>query len=1308
MDRFLKHLGRPLPSTREAMLAWIKASEAQGRVVWKKGCVAVPRQDLQDRALLLAWRQGWCPALEEVYLTFFGSFRFAFQDPWSVRMTLATRSSAGFDGLLTSTLASRPAQLETVLATAAFRPLDPEWLATLPAPIQAAMGRGLLDRALLRWLSLEPLETWLRSPVVQSLGEPFPEMLEEILLLQGRPELRDRTGSSKRLEGLRLFLDDRWGEALGAFEQARKELGTPGKPPPSLPGISGWFHALALLGHGRAGQAEAMARAHAERKPVTGSVRLWNLILELAGALRGTPAKVRQKLPATMDEGPLECLLDALISSLLDLQTFRLGDLARFLEALARKAERSKVPWFQAQVRGLKARHQAEATETRFLAELLQGSQTWQSTLKALARIGQRAVQTPNPAPPGVWEPALAASETQRLAWVLGRGRWLGNGRWSWTLEARRQLLAHRNDWTRGRGISLDKVRAATEGVPFLTPIDHLAIGVVPARPPHTDAQVLRVIHALAGHGALFLKEGNDPIRSLQVRQGRPGLKVEPQRDGLQVSLWPPYEGSAFEAVRDRFDLLTVFAFAPEHLEMANLLGHRGLTVPQSAADQVEMALAGLEAPLDGAEEEPGPALETVEADPVPELELSPLNLGLKARLRVRPVPGGPACRPGEGTRSVVLERKGHKRTLVRDLEREVQLAERVRAACPGRLPGWTWLLDEPADCLALLQALEPLQDGVRILWPKGERFKRPLKASAARLHLGLSGAGRWFELEGELRLDEGRVVELQALFASLSKAQGEFVPLGEGLWLHLESHFRASLQDLQDWAVPQDQGLRLAPAAALALAGLAREAGGFQAPPAWSVQAKAIGRALAMELAPPAGLRAALRPYQEEGFCWLARLAEAGLGACLADDMGLGKTLQALALLLHRASRGPALVVAPTSVVGNWSREAARFAPALAVRVFGEGDRAGLLAEAGPHDLVLCSYGLLVQERERFAAKAWNVVILDEAHAIKNPQTQRSRAVMALRAEARVAMSATPVENHLGELWNQFQFLDPSILGTSDHFTRTFAGPIERDQDQAAHQRLKRILRPFLLRRTKAEVLQELPPLTEIIHEVILSEEERIFYEALRRDALIRLAGPGGEGAVHILAALMRLRRACCATSLAVPEVDLPSSKLDAFLEILEELRENGHRALVFSQFTDHLALVRRHLETMGIVYQYLDGRTPAGRRHQAIDAFNAGEGDLFLISLKAGGTGLNLTAADYVIHLDPWWNPAVEDQASSRAHRLGQQRPVTVYRLVARDTIEARIVDLHRTKRSLADGILEGSNVALGSEELMRLLRD
>ena len=292
---------------------------------------------------------------------------------------------------------------------------------------------------------------------------------------------------------------------------------------------------------------------------------------------------------------------------------------------------------------------------------------------------------------------------------------------------------------------------------------------------------------------------------------------------------------------------------------------------------------------------------------------------------------------------------------------------------------------------------------------------------------------------------------------------------------------------------------------------------------------------------------------------------------------------------------------------------------------------------------------------------------------------------------------------------WALFRFLVPGYLGTFESFWRRFGTPIERNGDRDARARLRAAIRPFILRRTKEQVLRELPEKTEIVLRVDLKDEERAFYEAVRRDAIEELSGPArGVGRFEVLAALMRLRRACCSASLVDPSVALPSAKLDAFADVMGELRGGGHRALVFSQFVDHLSILRGWLDERGISYRYLDGSTPQDERAHAVASFQAGEGDCFLISLRAGGTGLNLTGADYVVHMDPWWNPAVEDQASDRAHRIGQTRPVTVYRVVARDTIEEKIVALHEWKRELADGLLDegGATATLSVEELLALI--
>ncbi|MBU1137800.1 MAG: DEAD/DEAH box helicase, partial [Proteobacteria bacterium] len=440
-------------------------------------------------------------------------------------------------------------------------------------------------------------------------------------------------------------------------------------------------------------------------------------------------------------------------------------------------------------------------------------------------------------------------------------------------------------------------------------------------------------------------------------------------------------------------------------------------------------------------------------------------------------------------------------------------------------------------------------------------------------------------------------------------------------------------------------------------------------------------------------------------------RLAYWGVGGCLADDMGLGKTIQSLGIVLSLASDGPSLVVAPTSVSNNWQTEANRFTPTLNIITLTGKDRAQTIRDLGKYDLLITTYTLLQQENDLLAAVKWQTVILDEAQAIKNAATKRSKAAMALQAHFKLLTTGTPVENHLGELWNLFHFINPGLLGSLNRFNERFAIPIERYHNREARLKLKKLIRPFILRRIKSEVLEELPPRTEITLDVELSEQEIIFYEALRQNAIEVLENSREKKARHlqILTEIMKLRQACCNPRLIAQDTNIPSSKLKVFASVVDELLGGNHKALVFSQFIGHLSILREHLDKKGIKYRYLDGSTSTVRRKQEVDAFQAGEGDLFLISLKAGGLGLNLTAADYVLHMDPWWNPAIEDQASDRAHRIGQTRPVTIYRLVCKNTIEEKIVKLHQEKRDLAGSLLEGSDMSakMSSEDLLDLIR-
>ena len=454
----------------------------------------------------------------------------------------------------------------------------------------------------------------------------------------------------------------------------------------------------------------------------------------------------------------------------------------------------------------------------------------------------------------------------------------------------------------------------------------------------------------------------------------------------------------------------------------------------------------------------------------------------------------------------------------------------------------------------------------------------------------------------------------------------------------------------------------------------------------------------------PPAGFTGDLRGYQRDGLAWLQFLREYGLNGILADDMGLGKTVQALAHLLIEKESGradrPSLVVAPTSLIANWRLEAARFAPSLCVALWHGEDRAqGALAGC---DLAITSYALLARDRKQLAAQEFHVVVLDEAQAIKNPLAHATQAAHALKARHRICLTGTPLENNLGELWSIMHFLNPGLLGDARRFVRDFRTPIEKHGDAQRRDALAARVRPFLLRRTKTAVARDLPARTEIAERLELGTAQRDLYESIRIAAYGKLreeiAARGlARSHIAVLDALLKLRQVCCDPRLLRLEHggrEAGSAKLERLLEMLPEMLAEGRRVLIFSQFASMLALIAESLDAAAIAHVVLTGDTRD--RQTPVRRFQAGEVPVFLISLKAGGVGLNLTAADTVILYDPWWNPASEAQAIDRAHRIGQDKPVFAYRLVALGTVEEKMLELQARKRGLADALLAGSAAA------------
>ena len=766
-----------------------------------------------------------------------------------------------------------------------------------------------------------------------------------------------------------------------------------------------------------------------------------------------------------------------------------------------------------------------------------------------------------------------------------------------------------------------------------------------------------------------------------------------------------------------------ILEITPDYLmavkALAQVSTDRMLIVPPEGAQRVEAFCSSVSdtAPIawTGAKQKKDDDVprEATIASPLVRLVFADGALGASVGVRLCEEPLW-TSEPGKGAPERLVVRKDSSRVLlVRDFAAEEASVAAARAALSpfdaSKTDDTHWYfsgLEESLDALAALHAASA-GGAFALEWPEGESLKLSELVSHATRVEGGETADYWLGMSGTFTLDDGKVLSFIDLLKSFDVREGAYVRLNEGRYLRLSAALARRLEALKGAGVAEGGRLMISPAAIPALEKVARETAADDVLPLPEVVKERIAtirNAFAARFDPPAALRCQMRPYQAEGFEWLARLERCGIGACLADDMGLGKTVQLIALLLNCRGNGASLVVAPASVAFNWRDEIVRFAPTLKVALVGQTTGAGeedVGALTKANDVVITSYGVLSAREEQFVPIGWNVLILDEAQAIKNHLTRRAQTVKRLKARFRAVATGTPIENRLTELWSIFDFLNPGMLGGETRFNRELAPHGE------ASPRLKRLVKPLILRRLKREVLTDLPDKEEITVNVVLGDEERHAYEATRLSALAKLQGGDKENKIAILAELTRLRRFCCHPSLVMPSV-LASAKLDALEDLLENLRASNHRALVFSQFVDYLAIVRKLLEKRGWTHQYLDGATPKGEREKRVAAFQQGEGDFFLISLKAGGMGLNLTAANYVILLDPWWNPAVENQAADRVHRIGQRLPVTVYRLIAQDTIEEKVVKLHAKKTALAEDVLSAGASALSAQAMMELLAE
>jgi len=1237
---------------------------------------------------------------------------------------------------------SQKISVAQILKQVCNNPFDADWFRTLPqALFEIGISSILRDAALRCAPSEEPLALLLEtcSTPQGHCSDELQLVLAEQLLLQGRvaaaQQALERISDEYReqaavLWGWLSFLRGENDQAIQYYTVALKALGKiKSQQTGYFNTIGSLFFILALL---KSGTIEHLKEAEDYTSLISRQEEHWlrticgrlkSVLQVQQGDIAPKESLVSAQVPALEEQHSLETLFCALCLYWVDVEKAK-KRLPRLLKGLYQQAMASGYHWLAMETAELLFRLRPHSTynvqaailreesHTETIVDLIRPQAAWELCLKALANLQRE--------PQAATKPEAGA----RLAWFVTfyPSQCL--------LQPREQKLNAKGEWSKGRPIALKRLCDSRDEFDYLTTQDLRVCSCIETYTAydygyHSKIEYrfnAKALPALIGHPLVFWEDA--PTTRLEVVKGEPELIVKKGKAGrLSLEFSPKVtEFQRILTVKETPTRLKVIEIQAEHRKIAELLGKENrLEVPAQAENQVLAAIQAVSGfvtvhsdiggGLEGAEEVPAQAR--------PHIHLLPAQVGLKVSLLARPfTQAGPYYRPGTGGETVIAEIDGKRLQTRRHLEAEKQLADAVIQACTTLTrveeQDGEWLIEDPEDCLELLLELQQLGDSVVVAWPEGEKLRIKHQADLKDFQLSIQRQQDWFAATGKLQLDDNLVLDMQQLLELLEQTPSRFIPLGEGQFLALTQTFRKRLDELQQYAQKQGQGLRFHPLATLGIKDLVDSVGQVKADKHWKAHIERLQSVQNLQPELPSTLQAELRDYQIEGFNWLARLAHWGVGACLADQMGLGKTLQALAVILMRAPEGPTLVVAPTSVCMNWVSEAQKFAPTLNLVQLGAAtERQQLLDSLQPFDMLVCSYGLLQQEEvaQMLSLVQWQTIVLDEAQAIKNLTTKRSQAAMNLKGGFKLITTGTPIENHLGELWNLFRFINPGLLGSWDSFNQRFATPIEKFQDKLVRNQLKKLIQPFVLRRTKNQVLAELPSRTEMLLHVELSREEMAFYEALRREAIAKLAeseATPGQKHLQVLAEIMRLRRACCHPSLILPETQLSSSKLQLFAEVLGDLLENRHKALVFSQFVDHLHIIRDYLDKQGIHHQYLDGSTPAPERKKRVEAFQSGAGDVFLISLKAGGTGLNLTAADFVIHMDPWWNPAVEDQASDRAHRIGQQRPVTIYRLVAKDTIEDKIVELHHHKRDLADSLLEGAELSgkISTQELLNLI--
>ncbi len=611
------------------------------------------------------------------------------------------------------------------------------------------------------------------------------------------------------------------------------------------------------------------------------------------------------------------------------------------------------------------------------------------------------------------------------------------------------------------------------------------------------------------------------------------------------------------------------------------------------------------------------------------------------------------------------------------------------------------------ATILSILESGEK-ESFFEIKWKESNKERKNIRfATTKNVVWNISNKNSWFEIDASIELDNKERFYLKEFLKNSDSKP--FIKLDSGEILVITSKLRKSIEAIRELSLSKDNSLLIPPHLAENIENLVSESEKIESTKEWRDNIKKLKNIEQMNVIIPSKIEKKLREYQKKGVHWITKMSSLGFGLCLADDMGLGKTVQAIYSILINSEK--TVVITPASVLYNWREEIIKFAPQLNPIIYEGDSRADSLNNLSENSIIIVSYDTFQRDSELFYKIVWGWIVLDEAQMIKNSETKRAKSIIKLQGERRLILSGTPIENHLGELWSLFNFLNPLLLGSQKEFLNNFVKPII-DGNELKKKILKNILSPFILRRLKKDVLKELPEKTEKTYLIDFSSKERAFYEALRLKALddLKSGDSNGNQRIKILAHLTKLRQITCDPSIISGEFSEISTKSENALSIIESIIENGHKVLVFSQFTGYLEKMKGILNKSKIDFLYIDGSISSKKRLELVDEFQSGKTPVFLISLRAGGVGLNLTAANYVIHLDPWWNPAVENQATDRTHRIGQEKNVTVYKMIIKNSIEEKILKLHEEKKWLSSSILDDLDQVsekLSLDELMNLLR-